>query len=479
MKKSILFFILILFGLKVNAQEQQAWTLQECIEHAMEHNISIKQSELDLEMAEIDKNMAIGNYLPGINGFATNSWNTGLTQNVTTGVLQNQTTRNFSAGVTLDLTLFSGLRNLRQLQRAKLSGLAAQYSLEQMQDDIALFVANSYLQVLVNKETLKVLEEQHLVTLDQLDRTQKLVDQGVAPQGDLLQIKALSAEEEQQIITAENAVHLSLVSLAQTLLIEDYENFDIAEREYEVRPNAIMSRSVDEIIKFAMEERAEVKIAEKNVELAQKDVQISRAAYYPTLSGFFNYNTRESGAERITQGEIDPDFPSRPIGYVESTGEVVVAPNFKVNTLPPLPFFEQLYMFDGISYGFQLNVPIFNGLSTRNTVKRQKVNVMRAEYQLEQAKLDLESNVYQAFVDAKGAAKAYDAAKVALEAQQLAFKYAQERYDVGLTNAFELRQAQFELTNSESKLIQAKYDYIFKVKVLELYFGIPVDQIRL
>src|SRR5690606_15223428 len=154
---------------------------------------------------------AIGNYLPGINGFATNSWNTGLTQNVTTGVLQNQTTRNFSAGVTLDLTLFSGLRNLRQLQRAKLSGLAAQYSLEQMQDDIALFVANSYLQVLVNKETLKVLEEQHLVTLDQLDRTQKLVDQGVAPQGDLLQIKALSAEEEQQIITAENAVHLSLV----------------------------------------------------------------------------------------------------------------------------------------------------------------------------------------------------------------------------------------------------------------------------
>ncbi|HLU80741.1 MAG TPA: TolC family protein [Flavobacteriaceae bacterium] len=479
MKKSILFFILILFGLKVNAQEQQAWTLQECIEHAMEHNISIKQSELDLEMTEIDKNMAIGNYLPGINGFATNSWNTGLTQNVTTGVLQNQTTRNFSAGVTLDLTLFSGLRNLRQLQRAKLSGLAAQYSLEQMQDDIALFVANSYLQVLVNKETLKVLEEQHLVTLDQLDRTQKLVDQGVAPQGDLLQIKALSAEEEQQIITAENAVHLSLVSLAQTLLIEDYENFDIAEREYEVRPNAIMSRSVDEIIKFAMEERAEVKIAEKNVELAQKDVQISRAAYYPTLSGFFNYNTRESGAERITQGEIDPDFPSRPIGYVESTGEVVVAPNFKVNTLPPLPFFEQLYMFDGISYGFQLNVPIFNGLSTRNTVKRQKVNVMRAEYQLEQAKLDLESNVYQAFVDAKGAAKAYDAAKVALEAQQLAFKYAQERYDVGLTNAFELRQAQFELTNSESKLIQAKYDYIFKVKVLELYFGVPVDQIRL
>jgi outer membrane protein len=479
MKKSIPTFVLLFLYMFVNAQDEGGWTLRECIERAMQHNISIKQSELDLEAAEIDKSDAIGAYLPSLNGFATNSWNTGLTQNITTGVLQNQTTRNFSAGVTLDLTIFAGLRNLRQLQRAKLSRLAAQYSLEQMQDNIALFVANAYLEVLVNKEILKVLEEQHLVTLDQLDRTQKLVDAGVAPSGDMLQIKALSAEEEQQIIVAENTVRISLINLAQILLIEDYENFDIAEKEYEVRPNTIMQKSAKEIIDYAMEERYEVKIAKKNVELAKKDVQISRGAYYPTLSGFFNYNTRESGAERITQGGIDPDAPSQVIGIVEETEQVVVAPNFALNTLPPLPFFEQLYLFDGISYGFQLSVPILNGFSTRNSVKRQKVNVMRAEYQLEQAKLDLESNVYQAYVDAQGAAKAYEAAKVALEAQNLAFDYAQERYDVGLTNAFELSQAKFELTNAESQLIQAKFDYIFKVKVLELYFGVPVEQIRL
>lgn len=451
MKKLVPTLLLLFIGLFVTAQEQDDWTLRECIEYAMQHNISIKQSELDLEVAEIDKSDAIGNYLPNINGFATNSWNTGLTQNVTTGVLENQTTRNFSAGVTLDLTIFGGLRNLRLMQRAKMSRLAAQYSLEQMQDDIALFVANAYLEVLVNKETLKVLQEQHLLTLDQLDRTQKLVDAGVSPSGDVLQIKAVSAQEEQQIILAENAVRLSLINLAQTLLIKDYENFDIAEKEYEVSPNPIMQRPVDEIINYAMQERSEVKIAEKNMELAKKDVQISRAAYYPSLSGFFNYNTRESGADRFTLNGMRP----------------------------ALPFFEQLYLNDGISYGFQLNIPILNGFSTRNSVKRQKVNVMRAEYQLEQTKLDLESNVYQAYVDAKGAAKAFEAAKVALDAQELAFDYAQERYDVGLTNAFELSQAKFELTDAESQLIRTKFDYIFKMKVLELYFGVPVDQIRL
>lgn len=475
-----LFFIAVAlcFGFSANAQEKK-WTLRECVEYAMEHNISIKQSELDLQAVEIDKSDAIGNYLPTINGRVSNSWNTGLTQNVTTGVLQNQTTRNLSAGISVGISIFDGLRNLRLYQRAKLAQLASQYSLKKMQDDIALFVANAYLNVLVNKEVLKVLEQQHQVTLQQLERTQELVDSGVLPSGDLLQIKATSAEETQQIIAAENAVKISLISLAQTLLIEDYENFQIAEKEYQVPLDNMLDKSVSEIIEAAKEERYEVKIAEQNVELAEKDVQISKAAYYPSLSGFFNYNTRESGADRILRGGIDPDAPTQVIGQVEDTGQLVVAPNFAVATQPPLPFFDQLYLNDGISYGLQLSVPILNGFSTRNSVQRSKINVMRTEYQLKQAKLDLESNVYQAYVDAQGAAKAYEAALVALEAQQKAHQYAQERYDVGLANAFELSQSKFRLTSAESQVIQAKYDYIFKLKVLELYFGIPVSEIKL
>lgn len=478
MKHLILTAVFLCAAFSLNAQENE-WTLRECIQYAMEHNISIKQSELDLEAAKIDKSDAIGNYLPTINGRATNSWNTGLTQNITTGVLQNQTTRNLSAGVSVGISIFDGLRNLRLYQRAKLARLASQYSLKKMKDDIALFVANAYLNVLVNKEVLKVLEQQHQVTIQQLERTQELVDSGVLPSGDLLQIKATSAEETQQIIAAENAVKISLISLAQTLLIEDYENFQIAEEEYQVPLNDMLNKSVEEIIEAAKEERYEVKIAEQNVELAEKDVQIAKSAYYPSLSGFFNYNTRESGADRILRGGIDPNAPTQVIGQVEDTGQLVVAPNFAIATQPALPFVEQLYLNDGISYGLQLNVPILNGFSTRNSVQRSKINVMRTEYQLEQTKLDLESNVYQAYVDAQGAAKAYEAALAALDAQQKAHQYAQERYDVGLANAFDLSQSKFQLTSAESQVIQAKYDYIFKLKVLELYFGVPISEIKL
>ncbi len=477
MKKIILSALLFSFGIIVNAQQKE-WTLQECIIYALENNISIKQSELDVKLAEIGISDAVGNFLPGVNASASNSWNTGLTQNVTTGILQTQTTRNFSAGVTASMTLFDGLRNIKQLQYAKMAKLAGEYSLEQMKDDIALFVANSYLQVLFNKESLKVIEAQHEITLEQLERVQELVRAGSLPQGDLLEIKATAANEEQRIIVAENNVKISLIALAQTLLIKDYENFNIADEEYDVIGSEVTDIPVSRVLENAEEERYEVKVAQANLELAEKEKEIAKGAYWPTLGAFFNYNTRETGAGRIVAGGLDPDEPYRQIGFVEGTGDIVVAPNMVTEIGSPIPFFEQLQNNDGISYGVQLNVPVFNGFSTRNSVKRREVEVLRSEYRLEQTKLDLESNVYQAYVDAKGALKAYEAALTALEAQLLAYDYATERYNVGLTNAFDFSQAKFNLENAESEVVRAKYDYIFKLKVLELYFGIPVTQLK-
>lgn len=479
MKKFSFFTILLLVGFIANAQEKK-WTLQECVEYALEHNISVKQSELDLEAADIDKNDAIGNLLPGINGNASNSWNTGLTQNVTTGVLQNQTTRNFSAGVTASITLFDGLRNFKQLQRAKLSKLAAQYSLDKMQDDITLSIANSYLQVLFAKQELEVLKSQNEVTLEQLDRTQQLVDAGSLPRGDLLEIQATNADEKQRMIIAQNNIRISLISLAQTLLIKDYENFDIVEDDYDIFGTEILDNSVYDIIERAKEERSEIRIAEANKEIAEQNVEIARGAYMPTLGAFVNYNTRETGANRIDY--INPPGTTiNEIGYVQSTGETVVteSPNAAVPiSLPPRPFIDQLWLNDGISYGFQLSVPVFNGFATRNQVKRSKVNARRAEYQLEQAELDLEANVYQAYVDATGAFEAYEAALVAAESQEKAYEYATERFDVGLTNAFDFSQSKLRFENAQREVVRTKYDYIFKLKVLELYFGVPVANLR-
>jgi len=477
MKNFSLIAILFLFCSQINAQQKE-WTLQECVNYALENNIQVKQSELDLELSEIEKLDAIGNFIPNINGQASNAWNTGLTQNVTTGILQNQTVRNFSAGITAGLTIFDGLRNFKQLQRARISRLSSEYSLDKMRDDIALLVADSYLQVLFNKQSLEVLRAQNEVTIEQLQRTQDLVEAGVLPEGDLLEIKATMADENQRMILAENQIQISLINLAQILGIQDYQNFNIVDRDYNVFGNEILENTVYDVIDRAKEERSEIKIAETNMELAEKDVDLARGAYLPTLGAFFNYNTRETGQGRITGASLDPDEPTNQIGVVESTQEIVVAPNTIPTLGSPLPFIDQLYRNDGISYGFQLSVPVLNGFATRNQVRRSKINVKRAEFQLEQAELDLEANVYQAFTDAKGAFEAYEAALVAANAQEKAFEYATERYDVGLTNAFDFSQAKIRFENTQREALRAKYDYIFKLKVVELYFGIPVRDLK-
>ncbi len=480
MKKIIILSLFLFIGFQINAQNKK-WTLQECISYAIENNISVRQSELDVESSDITKRDALGNYLPTLNASAGNSWNTGLTQDVSLGVLRNITSRSSSYNISAGITVFRGLRNHREMQRAKMLQLSSQYNLSKIKDDIALFVANGYLQVLLNKANLEVALTQNEVTLDQIKRTQSLVDAGVLPKGDLLEINAVDASEKQVIVISQSNVTISLISLAQLLLIKDYENFDLADEEFSVIFSEITNKNVDEVINSAKENRFEVKIAEQNMSVALKDLEISKSIYWPTVNAFFNYNTRETDIPRIAQF-TDPDNPiiTTQIGIVESTGEAVVAdfPNTSIIQEPALPYGDQLSLNDGISYGFQLSVPIFNGFSTRNSVKRNIINLKRTEFQLEQAKLDLESNVYQAYVDAEGSQKAYDAALVALESQELAYQYAKDRYDVGLTNAFDFSQSKLRYDRALIEVNRSKYDYIFKLKVLELFFGIPATELK-
>ena len=479
MKKSII-VILLLFVALGQAQDKK-WTLKECVQYALENNISIKQSELDVELSEVEKLTAKGNFIPSLNAGVGISENTGLSFNPITNNAQTTTFLSASGNINVGYTLFDGLRNFRQLQRADISRLASQYRLDKMKDDISLFVANGYLTVILNKANLEVLKSQNEVTKEQIERTQELVDAGSLPRGDLLEIKATDASEQQQIINAENNVQISLISLAQLLLIKDYETFDIEDEGYNIVDDGVAGKDVSEIIAAAKENRSEIKIAEQHVELAEIDLKIAKGVNWPTLSAFFGYNTRYANTTSFTQ-QIDPNNPTvtQQIGTVEATGQSVVGtfPNTFPVEVAADPLVDQLYQNDGIGYGLQLNIPILNGFNTKGSVQRSRVSLERSKFQLEQAELDLESTVYQAYVDAKGALKSYEAAQLALESQELAYNYAKERYDVGLTNAFDFSQSKLRYDNSRIELNRAKYDYIFKLKVLELYFGIPAIELK-
>lgn len=440
--KYLLSIGLYLFSLSYSQAQSKKWTLQECVTYAIENNLSIQQALLDIDDASLDKESAFGNFLPTANGSASHVWNSGLSTDITTNSLVNQTTMSTSFGATLGVNVFNGQINRFTLQRAELSKIASQFQLEDMKDNTSLLVANSFLQILFNIESLKVLQSQFEVTKQDVARTKELIESGILPQGDVLEIEATLASQEQQIVDAENNIRFTKISLAQLLLITDYENFDISTESYEVPTSDVMSLSAHAIYEKAVETRNGVKISQANMDLAEKDLAIARGGYFPTLSAFYNYNNRA----------LKGDFTTESI-------------------------FKQFQRNYGHTFGFQLSVPIFNGFSTKISTERSMLNVQRSQLNLEQTKIDLKTSVNQAYNDAKGALKAFHAAEKTEIARQAAFDYAQERHEVGVINSFEFQQTKQLLESAESQVIRAKYDFIFKLKILEFYFGVPLGEL--
>jgi len=444
-------FLTLLFLSVLSQAQSKKWTLEECVNYAIKNNILIKQSELDAKSAAIEKSSAIGGFLPSLNINGSHSWNIGLNQNITTGLLENQTTQFTAAGINSNVDVYNGMQNQNRLRRANLALLASTYQLSKMQDDVSLNIANAFLQILFNKENLKVQKELFSNNEKQLQRSQELVNAGVVPRGDLLDIKATVATNNQAIVTAENALLISKLSLAQLLQSENFQDFDIVDVNYPVTESATLLQTPAAIYAKAKEERVELKIAKTNLEIAERDVKIAKGAYQPSLQGFYSLSTRAGYADRVV---------------FDAAGN----PSFQ----PPFSVLKQFDLNKGHSFGFQMNIPVLNGFATKNNVARSKIALDRSKIAFSQQELDLERNIYTAFTDAKGAMKTYESAIITLEARQEAYNYAKEKFAVGMLNAFDLNQSQSLFVNAQSEVVRTKYDYIFRVKVIDFYFGIPI-----
>ena len=454
----------------INAQVKK-YTLLECVNIALEKNIRIQQSEFDLEGANIDRGDAIGNFLPRINAQSQHIWNNGLSQNITNGLIENLTTQFSSFGGNLGVTLFSGKQNINQLARANLNIISRQYQLEDMKDDISLFVANSYLQVMFNKEFEQVQRYQLEIAKQELERTQLRISAGVQTQAEIYEIEANLASQKQALVQSENATRLSLISLAQSLLITDYENFDIADVNFNVPLSQILLEKPKKIFEKSLTLRNDIKVAATNIEIAKTDIDLAKGALLPTLSAFYNYNTRISYSDRFIE---TGNFIETPIGVVKENGSLVVTQFPERAITDPLSFGDQFRQNDGHSYGLALNIPIFNGLSIKNNIKRRKLNLKRSETQFEQTKLDLENTINQAYNNAEGAFKFYEASEKTLKARKEAYFIAEKQFEAGVLNSYDFIQIKQRYDIAASDNVRAKYDYIFKLKVLEFYFGVEI-----
>jgi len=440
--KTKIIFLFFLCAITVSAQTKK-WTLQECISHALENNISIQQSELDRKAAEISKKDALGDFLPNLSANMRHSWNTGLNTNPVTNTNVTATTQNTNFGISANVLLYNGMQNIHRLHKANLEILANQYQLANIKDNISLMVCNSFLQILFNKESLKNLETQYNLTKQSLQRTEKLVASGVSPKGDLLDVEATLANQEQQIVQMKNNLLVSKLTLANVLMLDDALSFDVADNFSQVPMYSKTPNSPQKIFSEALKFRNEIKISEVAIEMREKDVKIAKGNYLPTLSGSFGFNTN----------------------YFNS--ELLNLPGFST----------QIENNKGHSFGLNLSVPVFNRFKTSNGVKRSKIMLKKARLELKNSKADLKDKIYQAYADKEGAFKTYMAALKTAKARKEAYTYAKEKHEVGLLNSFDLSQMQTNLENAETEVIRAKYDYIFKIKILEFYFGIPIDKI--
>jgi outer membrane protein len=449
-RKSVLTAIAVLVIGVGSALAQEEWSLERCITYAIENNIQIKQSALQVESAKYDKTQSLAQMFPDLN---TNvSFNTNFGRNIDPGTNQfvNEQVNSNNFNVGSGVTLFNGLRLLNTLKRSQLDLLAAEYDMQGLTNDISMNIATSFLQVMFNEELLYVAQEQVAISSEQLDRTKKLVDAGSLPEGNLFDVEAQLASNQLQVINAENALSASLLVLKQMLNLPASESFSIERPDVDSPLEGLEGRTVGTVYDHALNNWPQIKSRETNLESARRSEKIAFATYTPTLSASASIGTFYSSAFE------DVEFVN---------GELVRT---------PVVYGNQLDRNLSERIGVNLSIPIFNGLSSRTAVKQARLGRINAELQLQDQKNQLYASVQQAYNDATAAKRQFDASDKSLRATERAFQYAEQRYQVGMMNSLEFNTASNNLARVRSERLRAKYDYIFKMKVLDFYQGKPI-----
>ncbi|NJX15244.1 TolC family protein [Tamlana crocina] len=428
----------LLFVSLFSFSQQKKWTLQECVNHALEHNITIQQSENTLLSNEQDILAAKGQFLPSVSGNMGQRMSIGSGFDpVTNQRINNQTTHSFNYNLSVSQNIFNGFRTLNQYKQSQLTKETNALELSRIKDDVSLNVVNAYLNVAFNKESLQTAKAQYEFSSKQFQQVKDLVDAGVQPQANIYDAEATLSRDAQQVTLAENSYTLALLTLSQLLQVP-FEGFDVEIIAVESPSENVLYKEVTPVLNHAFQNRSEIKVAEKGVESAELNTEISKSGYYPSVS--FGYG----------------------FGSVWSESK---------NDLIKQAFFRELDLLKGHNFNLNVSIPIFSRFQNKTAVAKSKIQEENSKLNLQRAKLDLEANIQQAFTDAQAAFKAYEAAKKSLEAQKLAFNNSKERYDIGVMTAYELEQARVQLINAESSLINAKYDFVFKTKVLDFYAG--------
>ena len=470
MMKKTLSFLFLVCAIPMSAQ--QVWSLSACIEHAEANNLDIQRGKNNMLLAEINEDQSKLAFLPTLNLNGGYYWNFGLTIDPITNTRQPGSRQTLGSTASSNWTLFNGGRNLYQLQQARMNAMAAMYQQMELANNVYLNIASSYLQILVNQQLLEVADGQLKASAQSLKRTEILFENGAISKDNYLQSLAQVRTDEGNKISAENALLLSKLMLYQMLQLDTpFEEFDILVPEVDLTAAAMAGYKREELLESAVEKQPSVQMATSNVSSANYGVKLAQSARVPSVAFSAQLNSNYvQGLPYFTEYYTLTTYTlvENPLtGSIDQVPQEINVPN--PNSQTAYTVANQLLDNRNQFLGVGVQIPLFNGGQTHSAVQRAKIQLDNALIDQTQAELNVRQTIERAYLDAKGALAIYEASKISAEASAEALENAEVNFETGTISAFDFSLSKNQFLAAKSREIQSKFDYLFKVKVLEFY----------
>lgn len=437
--------ILLITANSFSQNSNDAWTINKCLEHAKENNISIKQLDLSIQSSKAQTTQAWAALAPSANGSASHTWSYGLSFDNNSGILQNQQYQNSFYAASFNWILFNGLTNYYNIMSNQWGQKASMYDFEQAVNDVQLNIAQLFLQLLFAQERLEILQQQVDAMQQQVDRSKLLFDVGTITKGDYLIAQSSLATQLVNLANGENLVASSKLSLIQALNLNQMD-IKIEKPDFStVKIDEFKElASLEGIFSYALDNTPIIKSKEASVWKFKRGLTAARGSYYPSLSFGATLST--------TFSELRKDYTD-PFNPVD------------------IPYATQLQQNFGQQLSFRISVPIFNGLNVRTNVRLAKIQWMNSKLDLENEQYKLKNTIQKAYMDARASYKTYSANKLNLEALEETYTYSKDKFDMGVITSVEFNDAANKYFNAKTELLLAEYDYILKTKILDFYQG--------
>lgn len=479
MIKKILLLSFVTFGSINILCGQDTWTLEKCIEYAQKNNITIKQSQIQVNNADLNVRQSKAARYPNA-GFSTNfGYNFGYAINPSTNQFANLAIGFNSLSANINETVYDGGRINKSIKQAKINRDATQADLDQSVQNISLNVASAYLQILLAEEQLASAKKRFEQSKQQLEQIEKLIIAGSRPANDKMDFVAQAARNEQSIVAAQNTVDISYLNLKQLLELDPELIFRIERPIVNIPINEVEALTMRAVYNQAYSRQPQIKAGELRLRSAELDADIAKSDLRPTLSVFGNLTSNYSTASaktKLTRGASPVGFELRTVPYVTHiNGNPIVAqalsPVYSPDQIQKYTYFQHLKDNFGQALGVSLQIPIYDRGITRIAVERAKLGVISQQLTNQRTQQQLKSDIQTALANAKAAKKQLEAAEKTYNAAKGAYDNADKKYKVGAATPFELTTARNSMDTAERDFIVAKYDYIFKLKIVDFYQG--------